>query len=588
MRSFYEANHAFTLAEKIFFYALLAVAILTGLVLLSNLNNRFLETVPDYGGSFTEGIIGVPRFVNPVLALSDPDQDLVALVFSGLLKATPEGNLVDDLAQEHTISDDGRTYTFTLREDIEFHDGKPITSDDVIFTIERIQDPTVKSPKRTIWEGVQIKKIDSRRISFTLKQAYAPFIENFTVGIIPEHMWKNVPSDEFSFSEMNVQAVGSGPYEIEKVSRNSYGLPTYYDLRSFSDYSLSKPFVKNITFNFYQDETALLNAFENGEIDSMSGVSPENLSVIDEAKHQIVTSTLPRVFGVFFNQNQASVFLNKEVRQALSVAIDRDRIVKSVLSGYGIVDESPLPARAATASGVGTASTTTTAGTKTATSTAAVQIMRGNTVARTDQALAILSRGGWVLNQKTGIMEKKSGTGTIPLSFSISTSDAPELKQAAELIKEDWEKIGASVDLKVFEIGDLHQNVIRPRKFDALFFGEIVGRELDLYPFWHSSQRNDPGLNIALYANISADKILESIRVTQNRAERLAKVKDFEKLLQTDVPAAFVYSPDFIYVLPKDLGGVKLGELSNPSERFLNVQEWHTEKNKVWKLFIKQ
>jgi peptide/nickel transport system substrate-binding protein len=314
----------------------------------------------------------------------------------------------------------------------------------------------------------------------------------------------------------------------------------------------------------------------------MSGISPENIkSIGDNTESQTVTATLPRVFGVFFNQNQASVFLNKEVRQALSVAIDRERIIASVLGGYGVVDESPLPA-----SSTGGASATSTTSSATTTATAgSIQITRNGSIARTDQALAILSKGGWVLNPKTGIMEKKSATGTIPLSFSISTSDAPELKQAAELIKEDWEKIGASVDLKVFEIGDLHQNVIRPRKFDALFFGEIIGRELDLYPFWHSSQRNDPGLNIALYANISADKILESIRLTQDRSERLKKVADFEAILRNDVPAAFVYSPDFIYVLPKALGGVKLGELSNPSERFLNVYEWHIEKNKVWKLF---
>lgn len=580
MKSFYEANHAFTLTERIFFYVFVLIAIVSGLTLLSRLNNRFLMTVPDYGGSFTEGIVGVPRFINPILALSDPDQDLVSLVFSGLLKATPDGTIIDDLSQEHSISDDGRTYTFTLKEDAKFHDGKPVTTDDVAFTIERIQDPTVKSPKRTIWEGVVVKKIDSRRITFTLKQAYAPFIENFTVGIIPRHIWKDIPSDQFSFSERNVEAIGSGPYSIKKVSRNSYGLPTFYNLRAFGNYTLGKPFIKDITLNFYQDETLLLEAFDNGDIESMSGISPENLATIaDNTKNQTVTTTLPRVFGVFFNQNQASVFLNKEVRQALSVAIDRERIIASILGGYGVVNESPLPAvSSAEISNTGTTAAATT-------SAGSIQITRNGSIARTDQALAILSKGGWVLNQKTGIMEKKSTTGTIPLSFSISTSDASELKQAAELIKEDWEKIGASVDLKVFEIGDLHQNVIRPRKFDALFFGEIIGRELDLYPFWHSSQRNDPGLNIALYANISADKILESIRLTQNRDERLKKVADFEAILRNDVPAAFVYSPDFIYVLPKGLGGVKLGELSNPSERFLNVYEWHIEKNKVWKLF---
>ena len=574
MRSFYEAHRAFCVTERMFFYLLLIVAVATGLSLLSKLNNRFLATVPDFGGTITEGIVGVPRFVNPVLALSEPDRDLVSLVFSGLIKTTPDGKTVNDLSNEYIISEDGRTYTFTLKDNVYFHDGEPITADDVEFTIERIQDPAVKSPKRPIWDSVLIKKIDSRRISFTLKQPYAPFIDNFTVGIIPRHIWKDVPADEFSFSEFNIDALGSGPYEIKKVERNSYGLPTYYALQAFNKYSLGKPFIKNITLNFYQNETDLFKAFGGDKINSMSGISPENLKGLAAPKSKIVTSTLPRIFGVFFNQNQTAVFLNKEVREALSVAVDKERIVKDVLFGYAAVIDSPVPA--------------------TNRSAISPEDSEQNsdrlaedfgTPTRTEQALTILSKAGWALNPKTGIMEKKKGNNTTTLSFSLATGDATELKRAAELIKNDWEKIGASVDLKIFEVGDLNQNVIRPRKFDSLFFGEIIGREFDLYPFWHSSQRNDPGLNIALYANISADKILENLRLTQNRDKRVVKAKEFETLLKTDTPAAFIYSPDFIYVIPEKLQNVRLGELSNPGERFLNVHEWYIETNKVWKFF---
>jgi peptide/nickel transport system substrate-binding protein len=573
MNSCYEANRAFSLTERVVFYILLTLTIISGLTLLSRLNNKFLVTVPDHGGSVTEGVVGVPRFVNPVLVLSDPDRDLVSLVFSGLLKNTPDGKVVGDLSSEYTISPDGKTYTFTLRDDINFHDGEPVTTDDVEFTIERIQNPTVKSPKRAVWEGVLVKKIDSRHISFTLKQPYAPFIENFTLGILPRHIWKDVPPDEFSFSELNVDAVGSGPYKVQSVERNSYGLPVRYNLRSFSDYALGKPYLKNISLSFYQNEDDLFEDFKNGDIDSMSGVSPEHLNELVGSESKIISSPLPRVFGVFFNQNQATVLLNKEIREALSVAIDKDRIVKEVLYGYGTIIDSAVPisiTSSATTTGLASLATTT------------------KTISNTDNALGILSRAGWKLNAQTGVMEKKTNSGVVSLSFSIATGDAMELKQAAELIKEDWEKIGAAVELKVFEIGDLNQDVIRPRKFDVLFFGEIVGREFDLYPFWHSSQRNDPGLNIALYANITADKILESLRTTQSREERMKKALEFEKLLKTDMPAAFIYSPDFIYVTPNKLQNVDLGALTNPGDRFLNVNEWHTETNKVWKFFIQK
>ncbi len=538
--------------------------------------------VPDHGGDITEGIVGVPRFVNPVLAISDADKDLTSLVFSGLLKTTPEGKLVGDLADNYQISSDGRTYTFTLKDDVYFHDGERITTDDIEFTVQRIQDPTVKSPQRPTWEGVSIQKIDSHKITFTLKQAYAPFIENFTVGIIPEHVWKDIPSDEFSFSELNVNAPGSGPYEISKVKRNSYGLPTLYTLKAFGDYALGKPFLSTITLNFYQNESEVIDAFANEEIDSMSGVSPENLKKVDLAQSQIVTSPLPRVFGVFFNQNQAGVFLNKEVREALSVVIDKNKIINDVFLGYATAIDSPVPDYAlgltdSTSSPMVQASTTPTTSTSTT--------LFANDLSRVDRAIAILTKAGWTLNSKTGIMEKKVGTNVIPLSFTLSTGDAEELKRAAELIKADWEKIGASVTLKVFEIGDLNQNVIRPRKFDALLFGEVVGREFDLYPFWHSSQRNDPGLNIALYTNITADKILESLRLTQDRDDRIAKTEDFVGLFKKDLPAAFIYSPHFIYVIPKRLQNVTIGNITDPGERFLNVHEWYTETSKVWKFF---
>lgn len=565
LRRSQDTVRSFSITEKIVFFLLVLVAAISGLSLLSQLNSRYLVVVPDYGGSITEGVVGVPRFVNPVLAISDADRDVTSLVFSGLLKATPDNQLVNDLSQSHTVSEDGRTYSFTLRENIYFHDGKPVTTDDVEYTIQRIQDPTTKSPERSVWDGVQIQKIDSKTISFTLRQPYAPFINNFTVGIIPRHIWREIPSDEFSFSEINTNAIGSGPYKISKVRLNSHGLPNSYQLEAFDRYSLGRPFIKRITLRFYQNENDLIEAFESGDINSLSGVSAESIYNANIGNAKIQSSTLPRVFGIFFNQNQAGVFLNKEVREALNIAVDKERIVEEVLHNYASVIDSPVPLKELT---------------ETETVDGEVEYDR------VSEAISILVKAGWALNQQTGVMEKTSGGNTVALSFSLSTGDAVELKRAGELIKEDLEKIGASVDLKVFEIGDLNQNVIRPRKFDALLFGEVVGREFDLYPFWHSSQRNDPGLNIALYANITADKILEDLRTTQDRDERKRLALEFDKLFMSDMPAVFIYSPHFIYAVPDKLRNVSLGEILYPGERFLNVHEWYMETNNVWKIFI--
>ncbi|MFA6273443.1 MAG: hypothetical protein WC673_03075 [Candidatus Paceibacterota bacterium] len=136
-----------------------------------------------------------------------------------------------------------------------------------------------------------------------------------------------------------------------------------------------------------------------------------------------------------------------------------------------------------------------------------------------------------------------------------------------------------------FEPGELNQTVIRPRKYDALLFGEIIGRDPDLFAFWHSSQRNDPGLNVALYANIKADKFLEEARTIADQGARLEKLVAFSEEIKKDIPAIFLYSPDFMYVLPEKIKGFAFGRLTIPSDRFANINQWYVETDKVWGFF---
>lgn len=559
----------FSRTEKLIFFLFTIVLAGSTLVLLSKINEEFQVEVPAHGGSLSEGIIGSPRFANPLLALSDADRDLTALIYSGLLRAQ-NGELVPDLAQSYTISTDGLVYDFNLREDIYFHDGKKITADDVIFTIERAQDPTIKSPKRANWDGVRAEKISDRKIELTLKQSYAPFLENATLGILPKHIWQNIKSEEFPFSPYNVEPIGSGPYKIATVKQNSSGAPTYYELKSFDQGVLGEPFIDKIKLHFYGNLDELKNAYARGEIQAVSSLAPADTAELAGKSAVIERTPLPRIFGVFFNQNQAKVLANKEVRQALNLVTDKQAIVDKVLSGYGITIDGPIPPGLVEGQTLRAATTATTTETK------------------LEAATNILTKAGWVKNPETGIFEKsvkKDKTDKQVLAFSLSTSNVNELKIAAELLKSDWEKLGAKIDLKIFETGDLNQNVIRPRKYDALLFGEIVGRDLDLFAFWHSSQRNDPGLNIALYTNIKADKALETARTESDLADRMAAYRQFEEEISRDIPAIFTYSPDFIYLLPQQIKGVELSHLTVPSERFLGINRWYIETNKVWKFF---
>lgn len=553
--------HAFSATERVVFGVLISVALISALTMAWKVNKYFLVPVPSHGGSFSEGIIGLPRSINPVLAFTDVDKDLSTLIYSGLMKYD-NGALVGDLAAKYSVSDDGLVYDFVLKDNIRFHDGTPLTTDDIEFTIQKVQDSALKSPRRADWASITIKKISSMEIQFILKQPYAPFLTNTTIGIIPKHIWKNFDADQFIFSQYNTEPIGSGPYEVESVKKSGE-TPEYYSLNTFSRYHNEKPYISNLTIYFYPNETAALEAYNAGSIDNFAGMSPEEA-------HRIASSTsdslifhapLPRIFGVFFNQNNAPVLANKEVRQALNMALDKEKIISEVLYGYGISIDSPIP--------VGTFSATTTkkAGDK-------------------DAAKALLAKAGWLINAE-GILEKKTKTATQVLEFSIATTDAPDLKKTAEIIKADWEDLGARVTVKVFEYGDLSQNIIKTRKYDALLFGEIVGKDLDLYAFWHSSQRNSPGLNLSMYVNSKSDALLENARTTSDNKKRSADYASFEKILQDEVPAAFLYSPEYMYIVSNKIQGVRLESITSPSDRWYGIDKWFIETDYVWKIFMK-
>ena len=558
--------HSFTIAEKAVFYFFVSIFLLSGITLLWKVSGAFLIEVPSRGGTLMEGVVGNPRFINPVLAISEADKNLVALLYSGMVRITPEGKTENNLAEAVTISDDRRIYTVRIHEDARFHDGTPVTADDIIFTIQKITDPSIKSPLRGNWEGITIGKIDEKTVSFTLKQAYTPFIYNLTVGILPKHIWKNVSLDEFSFSQFNTLPIGSGPYKVERVERNSGGIPNFYRLTPFENVSNKAPFIKNLAFRFYPSEMALIEAFNTGEIESISGISPERIPELQTDSSRIISSPLPRVFAVFFNQSQSKVFLNKEVRQALNLASPREKIVEKILGGYATAIAGPMPA-----------------GIYSRTSAKENKLMPDE---RLETAKELLAKAGWRANLETGILEKKSTSGTISLSFAISTGDASELQQVARELVATWQKLGAKIDVLIFETGDLNQNVIRPRNFDALLFGEVVGRDADLYPFWHSSQRTDPGLNIALYTNSRADQYLDNARSSDDPKEIEESYEVFAKELEADQPAVFLYTPSFLYVMPDKVKAIDLNSLTVPQDRFLSITDWYIETDRIWKIFV--
>ncbi len=584
-KEFMEAIASFSKKELFVFGIAILIAIVTTIIILGKINSDFMVNVPTDGGSLTEGIVGMPTLVNPVLALSGADKDITSIVYSGLMRKSTDGKFIPDLAKSYTISKNGLIYTFKIRDDAEFQDGKKVTADDVIFTINKIKDPLIKSPRQNGWDGISVTKKNERTVVFTLKKPYISFMDNMTIGILPLHIWKNVSTQEFSLSPLNIKAIGSGPYEISSIIKNNNGFPEEYILRRFKNFTLGVPHIKYIKIISYPNEKDLIQAMLSHSIDQAGGISPENAEIIKKAGYTIHTTTLPRMFGIFFNANNNKILNDKNVILAMDKAIDREKIVDKVLDGYGTVIHNPIPENMLPDN------------------TNSASYKNANIL----QAKAILEKAGWTL-RKDGVMTKggvtiktrtrkirgriitekiKVNNGPIiKLAFSLTTGNTPELKHAAELIKNQLAIIGIQVNIKIYETGQLNQ-LIRTRDYEALFFGQVINHESDLFSFWHSSQILDPGLNIAMYDNKKADSILESIQKTISPKDRIVQYKEFITEFNKDLPALLIYSPKYLYATSKGLNNINLNSLDSSSDRFTSIYEWYANQERVWKIFKK-
>lgn len=510
-----------------------------------------------YGGEYIEGIVGQPLYINPLLSPSnETDSDLSQLIFSSLFKYDGTGKAVPDLVERYDLSEDKMTYTMHLRENVRWHDGELFGADDVIFTINSISNPIYKSPLRGSWQGIETKLIDDATIEFKIETPYVGFLNDLTFGILPKHLWEAINPENFSLNSLNLKPIGTGPYKYSAIQKDSKDNILSYKLVSNPDYFSLRPYISKMTFNFYLDEQAALDALNRKEIMGIGIISSENTSGI---KNQKTTTTyqseIPRYFAVFLNQTKSVPLANDEVRQALNYATDRKEIINTVLGGLGQEINSPfLPGMI---------------GYSPDTSKADFNL---------EQANKILDDNEWNKGED-GIREKDE----IKLEINLSTTDWEELVKTAEILKAQWEKIGIRVNINSYPISDVQENYIRPREYEALLFGQVVGADPDPYYFWHSDNKKDPGLNLSLFGNGEADKLIDAGRVEFDTEKRAQNYIDFQKILFEELPAIFLYSPNYIYPVNNRVQGISIDTLISPSNRFSQANLWYIKTKRVKK-----
>jgi peptide/nickel transport system substrate-binding protein len=547
--------------EKKIIFVLFIIALVALGWLLYRFYDKHREFIPASGGSYTEGVVGQPKFLNPLLSpSSDTDLDITRLVFSSLLKYNEKQELVNDLAESYEITPDQKNYIFRLKKGIKWHDGKELSADDIVFTVQNILNPDYQSPYAPNFKNVKAEKVDQYTVKFILNEPSPAFLlENTTFGILPRHIWEKIPPKSAALAEPNLTPVGSGSFKFKEYQKNKEtGEILSFILERNENYFNKKPYLKEITFRFYKDNAGLIAAFNKKEIQGIGYIPlSEKENIKKQKKLNFYSPLLSRYYAIFFNAVKNDILEEKEVRQALTYALDRKKIIDETLGGQGEIVHSPiLP-----------------------------YLFGYNPEVKkypydSEKAKEILKKSGWQKN-KDKILEHKEKGKKLEITFVYPNQE--EFPEVAKIIKESWGGLGVIVKLKAEDSQLISSGIIRPRNYEAILFGQMLTYDPDPYSFWHSDKRQDPGLNLTSYKNPAIDELLSEAQKTKDVEKREKIYFKLQDLIAKDAPAIFLYSPKYLYGVDKKIKGIKLNYLVTPSDRFADVGNWYVNVKRKWK-----
>jgi peptide/nickel transport system substrate-binding protein len=558
MSTFPRLIRALSKTEKRLLVISLLALILGSAFLIEQTYYNGTKLAPGYGGRYTEGIVGQPRYINPALSATNAaDRDLTRVVFSGLLKFDADQKLVPDLAESlPEISADQKQYTLKLRQNVTWHDGQRFTADDVIFTVHLIQNQAFQSPVRLNWNKVEIQKTDDYTVVISLKEPFAPFVANLTQGILPKHIWENIDAKNFTLAKYNLQAIGTGPFQVKDIKKSDNGEVQSVRLTAFKNYYFGRPYLDELEFKFYTNYDELIAAYHSKDILGLGYVPfDKKLYVEKSSRINLYYLNLPQYQALFLNRGKSQVLSDKNVRAALAESLNRDEVIKEVYLGYAQPAFGPIPPGYLGYN---------------------AKIEQVHTY-NLDNAKKLLDQAGFKPQEGSSVLKK----GTVNLEFTITTNNFPLNVRTAEILKRQWEAVGFKVNVQDLTIGELEQNYLRPREYESLLYSENIGADPDLYAFWHSSQKADPGLNFAMFGGTESDRLILEARASSDpnyRAPRYSRIQD---LIADDIPALFVANSQFVYGVSNKVNGINLKNLVNQSERFLDINQWYINTRRV-------
>lgn len=530
-----------------FFRIFLVFVVIFSLVFGTTFIKNNTTKVPAYSGEYIEGLVGQPISLNPMFAQNDVDLDLASLMFSSLFNYK-KGKLENDIAESFVQSPDNKHLDVVIKDNVYWHDNQKLTVDDVVFTYNLLaENPETAS----FWRGIEILKKDEKTVSFNLSSPNPNLIDSLTEKILPNHILGSLQLEEIKNSDFSENPIGSGPYYFKNINLGNSGEISSIELRVNSKWHSQKPFLRKIFFRFYPDRATLYGAFKKREIMGVGGLSPAQSEEIKKVFGANINALdLPSYQAVFFNL-QNTVLAQKEVRQALNAAVNEKEILETVLLNYGQNTNMPWPAN-----------------------------LQQNVAFsyNPETSKQILDKAGFVDANNDGIREKQGKN----LKFVLSTNDDILNKTIAEKLKEYWKVISVEVEVRAIDDVALSFDAISSRNFDILLFGENLGHDLDLFAYFHSSQITK-GLNFSSYTNKKVDQLFSDARSTTDK--NIRKDKNFQAagIISEDLPAIFLFSQNYLYVVDSRLKNTDFSGVVLPSERFSTINEWYLNEKRVLK-----
>lgn len=571
-----------------------ATLIVTGILILAGLMAYLalsftVRYVPAPGGTYIEGVVGQPQFINPLLcSFNEPDRDICALVFNGLVKFDERGVPQPDLASRWTISQDdenyGLIYTFHLRDDVTWQDGQPFTADDVIFTIGLLQDPTF--PGRpdigALWRSVEAVKIDDRTVQITLQEPFAPFLDYAAVGMLPVHILNGVSTGELLDHPFNQQPLGTGPFRVKELVSEP-GQPQRIVLETNPRYFGRQPYINEVEFKYYATAAEAFEAYRAGEIHGISPITAADLDLVRETPSlNLFTAPISGLSLIFLNTNDPNspFFQEEDVRKALLLALDRQAIVDGALGAQAVVANGPFhqnswaydPDTPPIEQDISRARQLLARAGWIPSEDATGSVNGGNSDLIPEADSPVAPR---IETRRSDALRLKSG---VPLSFTLLVSS--DQVGVARAVANQWRVIGVNAEVRPVQIG-LASNFLQARQYQAALANVVFDSpDPDPYPFWHETKAS-AGQNYSQFKDRDVSEVLEAARRVVDPARRAELYRRFAQMFNEKVPAIVLYYPVYSYGVSQRIRGVQLGPLLTPADRLQTLADWFVIERRV-------